>query len=198
MSTPSPKRPRYVICSSPLLEALSDGKQWDLPPELEALKKKVAEEEAYKVERERRKAAGEARYASFLLKVTEEALTSYSPTPPPRSGSFTPEHLQSSSRNAIAAYSPKVNDAVALHRPPMMQMYPNRDVVTMPPGGFLTLEKAEAAFFYLLKREGIDEHSTWDTTMRKIIMDPLYKALDTLAQKKAAFEKVSLDVVCTR
>lgn len=26
--------------------------------------------------------------------------------------------------------------------------------------------------------------------MRKIIMDPLYKALDTLAQKKAAFEKV--------
>jgi len=43
----------------------------------------------------------------------------------------------------------------------------------------------------LLKRDGVDETWTWDQTMRKIIMDPLYKALETLAQKKAAFEKVS-------
>ena len=38
----------------------------------------------------------------------------------------------------------------------------------------------------------MDETWTWDQTMRKIIMDPLYKALETLAQKKAAFEKVRL------
>ena len=45
---------------------------------------------------------------------------------------------------------------------------------------------------YLLKREGVDEKSTWDQTMRKIVLDPLYKALNTLAEKREAFEKVSL------
>jgi hypothetical protein len=42
----------------------------------------------------------------------------------------------------------------------------------------------------------VDETWTWDQTMRKIIMDPLYKALETLAQKKAAFEKVSTVQTC--
>jgi pre-mRNA-processing factor 40 len=55
---------------------------------------------------------------------------------------------------------------------------------------------------HLLKREGVDESWTWDQTMRKIIMDPLYKALDTLAQKKTAFEKVgtrllSFHLICS-
>lgn len=63
----------------------------------------------------------------------------------------------------------------------------------IPPGGFLTHDKAEAAFVHLLKREGVDETWMWDQTMRKIIMDPLYKALDTLAQKKTVFEKVGYD-----
>jgi hypothetical protein len=33
--------------------------QWELPPELQELKKKVDAEEAYKVERDRARAAGE-------------------------------------------------------------------------------------------------------------------------------------------
>ena len=44
----------------------------------------------------------------------------------------------------------------------------------------------------------MDETWTWDQTMRKIIMDPLYKALETLAQKKAAFEKVRHLLTCQR
>ena len=64
-------------------------------------------------------------------------------------------------------------------------------VIRMPHGGFASTEEAEEGFEYLLKREKVDETWTWDQTMRKIIMDPLYKALDTLAQKKAVFEKVS-------
>lgn len=64
------------------------------------------------------------------------------------------------------------------------------EVITFPVGGFTSQEKAEEGFIYLLKREKIDETWTWDQAMRKIIMDPLYKGLDTLAQKKAAFEKV--------
>ena len=70
------------------------------------------------------------------------------------------------------------------------------EVITMPPGGFPSVEKAEEGFVYLLKREKIDEKWTWDQTMRKIIMDPLYKALDTLAHKKAVFEKVCVGYTC--
>lgn len=72
-------------------------------------------------------------------------------------------------------------------------MYPAREKVplTWPIGGFLTHEKAEEGFMRLLEHEGVDETWTWDQTMRKIITQPLYKALDTLAEKKAAFEKVS-------
>ena len=57
-------------------------------------------------------------------------------------------------------------------------------------GGFLTHEKAEEGFFYLLKKEGIDENWTWDQTMRRIVLDPLYRAFTTLAEKKESFEKV--------
>ena len=64
-----------------------------------------------------------------------------------------------------------------------------------PVGGFLTHEKAEDAFFKLLKYEGVDEHSTWEDTMRKIITHELYKALETLAQKKAAFVKYQHKIV---
>ena len=60
----------------------------------------------------------------------------------------------------------------------------------MPPGGFLTHEKAEEGFVFLLKKEGIDETWAWDQAMRKIVLDPLYKALNTLAEKKETFEKV--------
>lgn len=57
----------------------------------------------------------------------------------------------------------------------------------------MTHEKAEEAFIQLLKHEEIDDSFTWEDTMRKIIIHPFYKALDTLAEKKAAFEKVSSD-----
>jgi pre-mRNA-processing factor 40 len=107
-----------------------------------------------------------------------------SPTPPVRSSS--PEHLRPSNNNALAAYSARQRETST----PTSKPKPVEQVV-IPPGGFTTHEKAEEAFIYLLKRDGVDETWTWDQTMRKIIMDPLYKALETLAQKKAAFEKVS-------
>lgn len=55
----------------------------------------------------------------------------------------------------------------------------------------MTHDKAEEAFIELLKHEGIDDSFTWEETMRKIIVHPFYKALETLAERKAAFEKVS-------
>lgn len=50
-------------------------------------------------------------------------------------------------------------------------------------------EAAEAAFIQLLVDTGVDVEWTWETTMRSIITNPLYKALKTIAERKAAFNK---------
>lgn len=72
---------------------------------------------------------------------------------------------------------------------------PEVEAITIPIGGFKTVAAAEEAFMYLLKREGIDETWTWDAAMRKIVLDPLFKGLDTLAQKQAAFDKWQAQLV---
>ncbi|KAG6865134.1 hypothetical protein C0991_004871 [Blastosporella zonata] len=63
------------------------------------------------------------------------------------------------------------------------------DDPVIPHNGFLTVEEGEKAFMHLLRKAGVDANWTWDQTMRAIITDPLYKALNTLAEKKAAWEK---------
>ncbi|KAG8746212.1 hypothetical protein FRC10_005728, partial [Ceratobasidium sp. 414] len=63
------------------------------------------------------------------------------------------------------------------------------DDPVIPPGGFPTIDEAEKAFAHLLKKAGVDVTWTWDRTMRAVITDPLYKALGTLAEKKAAWQK---------
>jgi hypothetical protein len=64
------------------------------------------------------------------------------------------------------------------------------DDPVIPHNGFATVEEGEKAFMHLLRKAGVDAHWTWDQTMRAIITDPLYKALNTLAEKKAAWQKV--------
>ncbi|KAF9269050.1 hypothetical protein L218DRAFT_416844 [Marasmius fiardii PR-910] len=59
----------------------------------------------------------------------------------------------------------------------------------IPHNGFATVEEGEKAFTHLLRKAGVDANWTWEQTMRAIITDPLYKALNTLAEKKSAFEK---------
>lgn len=66
------------------------------------------------------------------------------------------------------------------------------DDPVIPHNGFTTIEEAEKAFMHLLRKAGVDANWTWDQTMRAIITDPLYKALNTLAEKKACWEKVSV------
>jgi hypothetical protein len=72
------------------------------------------------------------------------------------------------------------------HRPSL----PDDPVV--PHNGFATYEEGEKAFFHLLKKAGVDANWTWEQTMRAIITDPLYKALNSLAEKKKAYEKACL------
>lgn len=59
----------------------------------------------------------------------------------------------------------------------------------IPHNGFPTVEEAEKAFMHLLRKAGVDADWSWDQTMRAVITDPLYKALNTLAEKKAAWQK---------
>jgi hypothetical protein len=70
------------------------------------------------------------------------------------------------------------------------------DDPVIPVNGFATHDEAEKAFIHLLKKAGIDPTWTWDRTMRAIITDPLYKSLGTLAEKKAAWQKVRLPSHC--
>ncbi|KAJ4473649.1 hypothetical protein J3R30DRAFT_3510590 [Lentinula aciculospora] len=64
----------------------------------------------------------------------------------------------------------------------------------IPHNGFATVEEGEKAFSHLLRKAGVDPSWTWDQTMRAIITDPLYKALNTLAEKKAVFEKYTTNL----
>lgn len=69
------------------------------------------------------------------------------------------------------------------------------DDPVIPHNGFSTLEEGEKAFTHLLRKAGVDANWTWDQTMRAIITDPLYKALNSLAEKKSVFEKVGLFII---
>jgi pre-mRNA-processing factor 40 len=77
------------------------------------------------------------------------------------------------------------------HHSSILPARPNLpDDPVIPHNGFLTVEEGEKAFTHLLRKAGVDANWTWDQTMRAIITDPLYKALNTLAEKKACWEKV--------
>jgi hypothetical protein len=60
----------------------------------------------------------------------------------------------------------------------------------MPPNGFQSIKDAEDAFIWLLKKFKVDESWSWDKVMRTLIMEPLYKALNSSAEKKNAWQKV--------
>ncbi|KAI7861177.1 hypothetical protein BDC45DRAFT_429679 [Circinella umbellata] len=52
---------------------------------------------------------------------------------------------------------------------------------------FPTKEEAEKAFYKLLKETGVKLDWTWEQTMREIITHPIYRALKTPSERKAAF-----------
>jgi len=88
---------------------------------------------------------------------------------------------------------PMAQPAANIHQPTpsALPARPNPpDEPTIPHNGFASFEEGEKAFMYLLRKAGVDATWTWDQTMRAIITDPLYKALNSLAEKKATWQKV--------
>ncbi|KAF9581722.1 hypothetical protein BGW38_001160 [Lunasporangiospora selenospora] len=53
---------------------------------------------------------------------------------------------------------------------------------------FATKDEAEAAFKNLLKETGVTSSWTWEQTMRAVVTNPMYRALKTTAERKAAFQ----------
>ncbi|KDN40517.1 hypothetical protein K437DRAFT_238815 [Tilletiaria anomala UBC 951] len=54
---------------------------------------------------------------------------------------------------------------------------------------FEDANQAEDAFISLLRQKGVTSEWTWEQTMRTIVTEPLYKALKSLSERKAAFNK---------
>ncbi|OBZ74184.1 Pre-mRNA-processing protein prp40 [Grifola frondosa] len=99
--------------------------------------------------------------------------------------------VRSGAPGFTAGGSGSMQASVATKRPErVLPARPNLpDDPVIPHNGFATVEEGEKAFVHLLRKAGVDANWTWDQTMRAIITDPLYKALNTLAEKKAAWQK---------
>ncbi|KAI8382262.1 hypothetical protein BD560DRAFT_386108 [Blakeslea trispora] len=60
-------------------------------------------------------------------------------------------------------------------------------IAQTPAPEYATKEEAEKAFFGLLKETGVKSDWSWEQAMRAIITKPLYRALKTTVERKAAF-----------
>ncbi|OJA09724.1 hypothetical protein AZE42_08800 [Rhizopogon vesiculosus] len=141
----------------------SKESKWDMPDELLLLLEKVEKEKQ-----------------SSQLVIAGSIPTPAAPTPaaPIPANSDTTVALLGSS--AVLPFS---STGVLPARPNLP------DDPTIPHNGFATFEEGEKAFMHLLRKAGVDADWTWDQTMRTIITDPLYKALNSLAEKKATWQK---------
>ena len=59
---------------------------------------------------------------------------------------------------------------------------------------YSSFEEAEGAFLKLLRKSNVHPDWTWEQTMRATIKDPQYRALKDPKDRKAAFEKFSIEV----
>ncbi|KAH9839899.1 uncharacterized protein C8Q71DRAFT_744711 [Rhodofomes roseus] len=157
--------------------------KWDMPDELLLLLEKVEKD-------------GNAQPANAL--VTNRGTPAFTPSgtsmqgAPAAMGGADPSLSAPGSQEngnpelAVVAHSGTLPFQSASILPPRPNL-PDDPVI--PHNGFTTVEEGEKAFMHLLRKAGVDANWTWDQTMRAIITDPLYKALNTLAEKKAAWQK---------
>ncbi|OCH93687.1 hypothetical protein OBBRIDRAFT_811000 [Obba rivulosa] len=165
----------------------SKESKWDMPDELLLLLEKVEKE------------AKAGTTGSALVSSRGPAPSFTSGGNLPTQGAHVPLGGTDQSSSAPGSQQPNGNSdmTVGHHTGPLpfqpASVLPARptlpDDPVIPHNGFATVEEGEKAFMHLLRKAGVDGHWTWDQTMRAIITDPLYKALNTLAEKKAAWQK---------
>ncbi|KAJ9103772.1 hypothetical protein QFC21_002234 [Naganishia friedmannii] len=155
--------------------------EWELPKELKDLKQRLEDDE--KEEKEEAEGGDEAgsenggvKRIADRVQDDSQALTKRDPN-------------QESSRNRSPSPAPSILESID---DPLTILGPEPVV---PPGGFHNSIEAEQAFIYLLKKCKVDQTWSWDVTIRKIITEPLYKSLKTLAEKKDVWQKYTADLV---
>ncbi|GHJ83823.1 hypothetical protein NliqN6_0225 [Naganishia liquefaciens] len=178
----SKDRPYYV-------NSVTRETVWELPKELKELKRTVEEDEA---EAKRRAEAGEEESEvgdGSTKRITDRTDNDDDNTP-----------SQALTRHdPFAAHAPTGRDRSP--SPALSSIASHDDDQDLgpepiiPPGGIANTIEAEKAFVYLLRKFRVDESWTWDVTIRKIIVDPLYKSLKTLAERKAVWQKYIADLV---
>ncbi|RXW23051.1 hypothetical protein EST38_g2826 [Candolleomyces aberdarensis] len=204
------KPPTFIIHTSYLYFTQTETKEskWDMPDELLLLLEKVGKEPeaskppAYVLAH---------RHSLTIISPTipkphslPNAITAPPATPGATQGAIVPsggaEPSSSAALQPNSALTPNgaaSNLAVGPHTgglplnpSSVLPARPNLpDDPVIPHNGFISVEEGEKAFTHLLKKAGVDAGWTWDQTMRAIITDPLYKALNTLAEKKTCWEK---------
>ena len=151
--------------------------QWDMPDELVKLQKKLDADAA--------RARGEDDEADGQRMITggdaeaEQNESAVAIRGRSRSRSPTPEKEEEDELEE--------KDDLAIGPAPMI-----------PPGGYTNVRDAEEAFIWLLKKTKVDETWSWDKVMRTVIMDPLYKALSTSAEKKNVYQKYINNLISNR
>lgn len=170
------------------VHSLTKETKWELPSELQDLKRQIEEEEEKK-KREEEEEQAEREEEMKRIEAGDQDHEAGSQALV-RNGHHDQQNGQ---RETSPPHPADDNDDDADHLDAELGPPP-----VVPLGGFPTLLDAERAFIYLLRKCRIDETHTWDVTMRKIITDPLYKALGSLAEKKSVWQRYQQELVNTR
>ncbi|KAF8159573.1 hypothetical protein B0H34DRAFT_842867 [Crassisporium funariophilum] len=158
--------------------------KWDMPDELLLVLEKV-EKEPQAPENPPQRAAPAPGFTPVGVPI-QGGLVPIGGADPSSSSSASQPSQQNGNSLAVGAHTGPLPLAASSVLPPRPNL-PDDPVI--PHNGFVTVEEGEKAFMHLLRKAGVDANWTWDQTMRAIITDPLYKALNTLAEKKASWEK---------
>lgn len=171
------------------VNAVSKETQWDMPEEIVRLKRQVEVEEAKARGEVDDQAPGEDGQTRLIMggpesKGQDQAVAL-------RTGSRSPvkanNEADEDEKDSQGGFDLEEKDDLAIGPAPVI-----------PPGGFPNLAAAEDAFIWLLKKCKVDETWSWDKVMRTLVMEPLYKSLNTLAEKKTAWQKYTSDLIANR
>ena len=111
--------------------------------------------------------------------------------PPTPMTPSTPSGFVAGGSTALQAYQPRDTANIYDNR---------RETIALPAikkeiiPDYSSFEEAEAAFMKLLKRSNVHPDWSWEQTMRATITDPQYRALKDPKDRKAAFEKYTVEV----
>ncbi|KAF8476045.1 hypothetical protein BDZ91DRAFT_689892 [Kalaharituber pfeilii] len=106
--------------------------------------------------------------------------------------SYNHSHDEGSSNRQMAVYGQSQPGDSGMDSGSKSLQLPSTDNKDEP--HYSTQDEAEAAFIKLLRRSGVGADWTWEQTMRAVIKEPQYRALKDPKDRKAAFEKFTVEL----